>query len=63
MHRTPHPRISIVAVTAAGVTTVSACGATIHVAKDPSTTVNPPTSELPAKLFADDFRGVSPAAR
>jgi hypothetical protein len=34
MHRTPHPRISIVAVTAAGVTTVSACGATIHVAKD-----------------------------
>jgi hypothetical protein len=43
--------------------TVGACGATIHVAKDPSTAVNPPTtSELAAKLFADDFRGVCQGA-
>jgi|KBSSwiStaDraftv2_1062776.scaffolds.fasta_scaffold06082_13 hypothetical protein len=56
MHRKPHPR-SIVAVM-----TMSACGATIHVAKDRPTTVNPPSAELPAKLFADDFRGVCQGA-
>jgi len=42
---------------------VSACGATVHVAKDPITAVNPPpTSASPAKLFADDFRGVCQGA-
>jgi hypothetical protein len=63
MHRKPRLGISIVAVAAATVVTVSACGSTtVHLRKDPTTTANPSSTNPATKLFADDFRGVCQGA-